>query len=162
MAYCSILGHAQSFLHVGKSQMSQDAPRQGLQHPQAPFRNTAPPNAQGAPSAEPRGSQEVQIKPRFNRFWCKLRESPFEACCIAAPLCRGTNSEIQMEPGMEENRRNVTSTSALIQCRNWRLRKSRCPTFSPSAKLLGQTGALRVGQAGSTTEAPGGLRFGLY
>lgn len=162
MAYCSILGHAQSFLDVGKSQMSQDAPCQGLQHPQAPSRNTAPPNAQGAPSAEPRGSQEAQIKPRFNRFWCKLQESPFKEHCIAAPLCPGTNSEIQTEPGMEEKRRNVSSTSALIQCCNWRLRKSRCPALSPSAKLPGQTAAPHVGQAGSARQAPGGLWFGLY
>lgn len=49
--------------------MSWDILHQGLQHPGAFFQNTAHPKAQGVPSTEPWGSQEVHIKSRLSNFW---------------------------------------------------------------------------------------------
>lgn len=65
-----------------------------------------------------------------------------------------------MDPRTEDKRRNVTSMSVLIQCLNWHLRKTWCASFFPSTKLPVQL--CMSARAGSTSEAPRGLRLGLY
>lgn len=67
-----------------------------------------------------------------------------------------------MEPRREDKRRNDTSMSALIQCLNWHLRKTWCTTFFPSTKLQCRQQLCMLARVGSISEAPTGLRFGLY